>query len=154
MLQLPAVFLLLMNARSSFGSSSFLLHLHVWHYVALTLFLESAHTCPLLDLFHFAFAPLHACASAHATPRRLLLLYFSFHSPRIRNRSQMTSRTHLKRKEVDDVMGGEAAWENVDKVPGMFLLSFAFPLSLFPLYPLSASFLFPLPASMSVISLL
>ncbi|KAJ9102414.1 DNA-directed RNA polymerase III subunit RPC10, partial [Naganishia friedmannii] len=29
----------------------------------------------------------------------------------------MTSRTHLKRKEVDDVMGGEAAWENVDKVP-------------------------------------
>ena len=32
--------------------------------------------------------------------------------------SQMTSRTHLKRKEVDDVMGGEAAWENVDKVPG------------------------------------
>lgn len=30
----------------------------------------------------------------------------------------MTSRTHLKRKEVDDVMGGEAAWENVDKVPG------------------------------------
>lgn len=32
----------------------------------------------------------------------------------------MTSRTHLKRKEVDDVMGGEAAWENVDKVPGMY----------------------------------
>lgn len=34
---------------------------------------------------------------------------------------QMTSRTHLKRKEVDDVMGGEAAWENVDKVPSAYL---------------------------------
>ncbi|GHJ87557.1 hypothetical protein NliqN6_3959 [Naganishia liquefaciens] len=34
-------------------------------------------------------------------------------------KKEMTSRTHLKRKEVDDVMGGEAAWENVDKVPAV-----------------------------------
>lgn len=26
----------------------------------------------------------------------------------------MTSRTKLKRKEVDDVMGGEDSWKNVD----------------------------------------
>lgn len=25
-------------------------------------------------------------------------------------------RTHLKRKEVDDVMGGKEAWANVDKI--------------------------------------
>lgn len=39
----------------------------------------------------------------------------------------MTSRTHLKRKEVDDVMGGEAAWENVDKVPGKCKKGFPVP---------------------------
>nr|CDI55162.1 probable Rpc11-DNA-directed RNA polymerase III subunit C11 [Melanopsichium pennsylvanicum 4] len=27
---------------------------------------------------------------------------------------QMTTRQHLKRKEVDDVMGGEDSWKNVD----------------------------------------
>ncbi|EPQ27845.1 uncharacterized protein PFL1_04589 [Pseudozyma flocculosa PF-1] len=27
---------------------------------------------------------------------------------------QMTTRQHLKRKEVDDVMGGEESWKNVD----------------------------------------
>ncbi|KXN68248.1 hypothetical protein CONCODRAFT_79818 [Conidiobolus coronatus NRRL 28638] len=26
----------------------------------------------------------------------------------------MVGRTHMKRKEVDDVLGGEAAWANVD----------------------------------------
>lgn len=26
----------------------------------------------------------------------------------------MTTRQHLKRKEVDDVMGGEESWKNVD----------------------------------------
>lgn len=28
-------------------------------------------------------------------------------------------RTHLKRKEVDDVLGGKEAWANVDKTEGM-----------------------------------
>jgi hypothetical protein len=56
---------------------------------------------------------------------------------------QMTSRTHFKRKEVDDVMGGEAAWENVDKAPGAFFLSFSF-IALFPLLcPRSLHFAFP-----------
>lgn len=31
---------------------------------------------------------------------------------------QMTSRTKLKRKEVDDVMGGEDSWKNVDSTDG------------------------------------
>lgn len=35
---------------------------------------------------------------------------------------QMTTRQHLKRKEVDDVMGGEEAWKNVDSTDGMFTL--------------------------------
>ncbi|GFZ50800.1 DNA-directed RNA polymerase III subunit RPC10 [Saitozyma sp. JCM 24511] len=29
--------------------------------------------------------------------------------------NQISMRTHLKRKEVDDVMGGKEAWVNVDK---------------------------------------
>ncbi|KAJ9475016.1 DNA-directed RNA polymerase III subunit RPC10 [Pseudozyma hubeiensis] len=29
---------------------------------------------------------------------------------------QMTTRQHLKRKEVDDVMGGEESWKNVDSI--------------------------------------
>jgi DNA-directed RNA polymerase III subunit RPC11 len=33
---------------------------------------------------------------------------------------QITSRTHLKRKEVDDVLGGEGSWDNVDKTDGAF----------------------------------
>ncbi|KAK1927290.1 hypothetical protein DB88DRAFT_477500 [Papiliotrema laurentii] len=28
---------------------------------------------------------------------------------------QISMRTHLKRKEVDDVLGGKEAWKNVDK---------------------------------------
>jgi hypothetical protein len=31
---------------------------------------------------------------------------------------QMTSRTHFARKEVDDVMGGEEGWKNVDQGEG------------------------------------
>lgn len=31
---------------------------------------------------------------------------------------QMTTRQHLKRKEVDDVMGGEESWKNVDSTDG------------------------------------
>jgi hypothetical protein len=31
---------------------------------------------------------------------------------------QMTSRTHFDRKEVDDVMGGEEGWKNVDQGEG------------------------------------
>lgn len=31
---------------------------------------------------------------------------------------QMTTRLHLKRKEVDDVMGGEDSWKNVDSTDG------------------------------------
>lgn len=27
-------------------------------------------------------------------------------------------RTHLKRKEVDDVLGGKESWANVDKIEG------------------------------------
>jgi hypothetical protein len=29
-------------------------------------------------------------------------------------------RTHLKRKEVDDVMGGKDSWKNVDQTEGGF----------------------------------
>ncbi|UZJ51133.1 hypothetical protein CBS101457_000453 [Exobasidium rhododendri] len=29
---------------------------------------------------------------------------------------QMTSRTKLPRKEVDDIMGGDEAWKNVDSI--------------------------------------
>ncbi|GAC93211.1 hypothetical protein PHSY_000774 [Pseudozyma hubeiensis SY62] len=35
---------------------------------------------------------------------------------------QMTTRQHLKRKEVDDVMGGEESWKNVDSIDGAYLL--------------------------------
>lgn len=31
---------------------------------------------------------------------------------------QMTTRQHLKRKQVDDVMGGEESWKNVDSTDG------------------------------------
>ncbi len=31
-------------------------------------------------------------------------------------------RKHMKRKEVEDVMGGAQAWENVDKTEGMGLV--------------------------------
>jgi hypothetical protein len=35
----------------------------------------------------------------------------------------MTSRTHFDRKEVDDVMGGEEGWKNVDQGEGSSILS-------------------------------
>ena len=31
---------------------------------------------------------------------------------------QMTSRTRLKRKEVDDVLGGDETWAHADKTQG------------------------------------
>lgn len=31
---------------------------------------------------------------------------------------QISMRTHLQRKEVDDVMGGPEAWANVDQTDG------------------------------------
>ncbi|KAK0466796.1 uncharacterized protein EV420DRAFT_1505419 [Desarmillaria tabescens] len=31
---------------------------------------------------------------------------------------QMTSRTRLKRKEIDDVLGGDQAWEHADATQG------------------------------------
>lgn len=34
---------------------------------------------------------------------------------------QVTSRIRLERKQVDDVMGGEDSWKNVDSTDGMFI---------------------------------
>lgn len=36
---------------------------------------------------------------------------------------QYTERTHLSRKEVDDVLGGEDSWKNVDKTDGELEIS-------------------------------
>lgn len=36
---------------------------------------------------------------------------------------QMTTRQHLKRKEVDDVMGGEESWKNVDSTDGTLIFT-------------------------------
>jgi hypothetical protein len=33
---------------------------------------------------------------------------------------QMTSRTRLTRKQVDDVLGGDEAWKHADSTTGMF----------------------------------
>jgi DNA-directed RNA polymerase III subunit RPC11 len=33
---------------------------------------------------------------------------------------QISMRTHLERKQVDDVMGGEEAWASVDQTDGEF----------------------------------
>jgi hypothetical protein len=33
---------------------------------------------------------------------------------------QYTERTHLERKEVDDVLGGADSWANVDNIAGMW----------------------------------
>lgn len=33
---------------------------------------------------------------------------------------QMTTRQHLTRKQVDDVMGGEESWKNVDSTDGTY----------------------------------
>jgi DNA-directed RNA polymerase III subunit RPC11 len=35
---------------------------------------------------------------------------------------KLTVAMRLERKEVDDVLGGEEAWKNVDKTEGEFLL--------------------------------
>jgi hypothetical protein len=32
---------------------------------------------------------------------------------------QMTSRTRLKRKQIDDVLGGDEAWVHADKTQGL-----------------------------------
>jgi len=34
----------------------------------------------------------------------------------------MTSRTRLKRKEIDDVLGGDEAWVHADKTQGAPLI--------------------------------
>ncbi|CAO1631799.1 unnamed protein product [Parajaminaea phylloscopi] len=36
-------------------------------------------------------------------------------------RGQVTSRIRLKRKEIDDVLGGVVAWKNVDSTDGAFV---------------------------------
>ena len=38
--------------------------------------------------------------------------------------TQLTSRRYPKLKEVDDVLGGAAAWDNVDKTKSELLNSF------------------------------
>lgn len=35
-------------------------------------------------------------------------------------------RKYMKKKEVEDILGGKGAWDNVDKTPGMFVLGFGF----------------------------
>jgi len=37
---------------------------------------------------------------------------------------QVKSRMHLQRKVVDDVMGGEDSWKNVDSTEGMLYYFF------------------------------
>jgi hypothetical protein len=37
---------------------------------------------------------------------------------------QMTARTHMKRKDVDDVLGGEDQWKHADSTPGQLLRLF------------------------------
>jgi hypothetical protein len=44
---------------------------------------------------------------------------------------RISMRTHLKRKEVDDVLGGKDSWANVDSVDGQ--LNTAWPI-FFPLF--------------------
>jgi hypothetical protein len=40
---------------------------------------------------------------------------------------QMTSRIHMKRKDVDDVLGGEDHWKHADSTAGLsFLLHMSF----------------------------
>jgi len=34
----------------------------------------------------------------------------------------MTSRTRLKRKEVDDVLGGDEMWAHADQTQGLWLI--------------------------------
>ena len=43
--------------------------------------------------------------------------------------TQLTSRRYPKLKEVDDVLGGAAAWDNVDKTKSELLNSFELLLS-------------------------
>jgi DNA-directed RNA polymerase III subunit RPC11 len=35
---------------------------------------------------------------------------------------QMTSRTRLKRKQVDDVLGGDEMWAHADRTQGMYCM--------------------------------
>jgi hypothetical protein len=48
---------------------------------------------------------------------------------------RISMRTHLKRKEVDDVLGGKDSWANVDVVDGKYL-AVQRQLDSFSLYPL------------------
>ena len=48
--------------------------------------------------------------------------------------TQLTSRRYPKLKEVDDVLGGAAAWDNVDKTKSELLNSFELLLSACLLY--------------------
>ena len=43
---------------------------------------------------------------------------------------RISMRTHLKRKEVDDVLGGKDSWANVDVVDGESLSRFGCAISL------------------------
>lgn len=37
---------------------------------------------------------------------------------------KLTKRIHLERKQVDDVLGGEETWENVDQTEGKYIIYF------------------------------
>ena len=45
---------------------------------------------------------------------------------------QITNKLQLSKKEVDDVLGGEEAWKNVDRTEGKALLCYHFLLACFP----------------------
>lgn len=43
--------------------------------------------------------------------------------------NQVTSRMYLERKQVDDVMGGEDSWKNVDSTDGTLAFYLLTPIS-------------------------
>lgn len=43
--------------------------------------------------------------------------------------NQVTSRMYLERKQVDDVMGGEDSWKNVDSTDGTLVFHLLTPIS-------------------------
>lgn len=43
--------------------------------------------------------------------------------------NQVTSRMYLERKQVDDVMGGEDSWKNVDSTDGTSVFHLLTPIS-------------------------
>lgn len=43
--------------------------------------------------------------------------------------NQVTSRMYLERKQVDDVMGGEDSWKNVDSTDGTLAFHLLTPIS-------------------------